>query len=160
MNTIKKTIIAAAIAMIPSIGMASSGGEVITVVRQIESLIEMYKEKDSANELLFRPVVEVSEQGEVDVHSYIIPGNVQIAVLGVCDQNCSGFGIKVIDENDRVVGRDNGMDGSNYAEVKGNSSGPESREIRIVGTMSRCSADSCVYGITIMVKPLSPQTRF
>ena len=158
MNLFKRTILAASITFIPSISF--SAGEVTSVVRQLEVLSSTLKQQNSASQLMTTPVIELASQGEKDVHHFVVPGNVQVTVIGVCDQNCSGFGLKVVDENDLVVGQDNGMDGSNFSAVRGNSVGSNSREIRVIGTMSRCKVESCVYGIAIMQVPLQPGSTF
>ena len=151
----KKTIIAAAIlSTIPFVSFAS--GEVNSIIDQISRLSSMVKSKNPALEMMTTPVVDLASQGDRVLHRFIVPGNVEATILGICDNNCSGFGITVIDENDRIVGSDNGMDGSNYAEVKVNSIGSESREVRVVGNMAKCNATSCVYSVFIMTRPILP----
>ena len=155
---IKTIIVAITLATIPSITFGAN--EFKSVMNQIDTLVSTLKQNNPSNELMVSPVIELASQGETDYHSFIVPGNVQVVVMGVCDQNCQGFGIKVIDENGRTVGEDNGMDGSNFAAVKGNSRGSESREIKVFGTMYRCRAQSCVYGLTIVQQPLNPGSSF
>jgi hypothetical protein len=158
MNIIKKSLLVASIAFIPSISFGA--GEVTSVVRQLETLSSMLKQQNSDSQWMTTPVIELASQSEQDVHYFIVPGNVQVTIVGVCDQNCSGFGLKVIDENNRIVGQDNGMDGSNFSAVKGNSVGEQSREIRVIGTMSNCKTSSCVYGIGVTQVPLQSDLTF
>lgn len=135
---IKTAIAALTLAIIPSITFGT--GEFKSAINQNDTLVTTVttlKQQDSHNELMSIPAIEMTSQGEVDTHTFIVPGNVQITILGVCDQNCGGFGIKAIDEN-------NGMDGSNFAAVRGNSNG-----VSPLSTMHYCTSPWCAYGIVL-----------
>ena len=86
--------------------------------------------------------------GEPDTLRVALRDGVHYALAVVCDGDCRDLALTVVDDNDAILARSAGAEGSPLLEVR-----PAARgKYRVVVTMGRCEPGPCPYGIGILTK--------
>ncbi len=94
------------------------------------------------------PLTGELRQGQDETLRVPLRGDVEYALVALCDEDCRDIELTVLGAGDTVLARSEGWSARPMLELRPSESG----KYRVVVTMSHCSTSPCAYGVGLFQK--------